>query len=73
MGPNQQPLIYKPIVLPSELCREICGVGFKLLLYSAIYSYNVAMYMQKVLSQSPYNYKSTSDGRCLGYGDFVNT
>ena len=34
MGSNQQPLDSKPYALPTELRREICGVGFKLLLYS---------------------------------------
>ena len=29
-------LDYKPHALPTDLRREICGVGFKLLLYSAI-------------------------------------
>ena len=41
VGSNQQPLDSKPNALPTELSREICGVGFKLLLHSAIYSYNV--------------------------------
>ena len=36
MGSNQQPLDSKANALPTELRREICGVGFKLLLYSAI-------------------------------------
>ena len=36
MGSNQQSLDYKPNVLSTELRREICGVGFKLLLDSAI-------------------------------------
>ena len=29
MGSNQQPLDSKPNALPTELRREICGVGFK--------------------------------------------
>ena len=31
----------KPNALPAELGGLICRAGFKLLLYSAIYSYNV--------------------------------
>ena len=33
----------RPFAFPTELCRQICRMGFKLLLilYSAIYSYNV--------------------------------
>ena len=37
MGSNQQPLDSKPNALSTELRRGIGGVGFKLLLYSAIY------------------------------------
>ena len=37
MGSNQQPLDSKPNALPTELRRGICGVGFKLLLCSALY------------------------------------
>ena len=36
VGSIQQPLDSKPNALPTEQHREICGVGFKLLLYSAI-------------------------------------
>ena len=36
MGSNQQPFDSKPDALPTELRREIYGVGFKLSLYSAI-------------------------------------
>ena len=41
MGSNKQPLEYSPNTFPTELYREICKVGFTLLLYSAIYSYNI--------------------------------
>ena len=37
MGSNQQPLYYSPNAFPTELRRKTCSVGFKLLLYSAIF------------------------------------
>ena len=37
MGSNKQPLDSKPNALPTELRWEICGVRYKLLLFSAIY------------------------------------
>ena len=40
-GSNQRPLDYKSNAFPTELGGLICKVGFKHLLYSAIYSYNV--------------------------------
>ena len=44
MGSNQQPLDYRPFAFPTEPRRLILRVEFKLLLilYSAIYSYNVS-------------------------------
>ena len=46
MGSNQRPLDYRPSALPTKLRRLICRVEFKLLLilYSAIYSYNITGY-----------------------------
>ena len=40
-GSNQRPLDYKSNALPTELGGLISRVEFKLLLYSAIYSYSV--------------------------------
>ena len=44
VGSNQQPLGYKSNTFSTGLGGLICRVGFKLLLYSAIYSYNAFRY-----------------------------
>ena len=41
MGSNQRSLDFKPNAFPTELGALICREGFRLLLYSAIYSYTV--------------------------------
>ena len=41
VGSSQQPSDYSPNAFPTELRRKICGVGFLLILHSAIVSANV--------------------------------